>query len=81
MEVGGFKVSNIPLPKQWQLDKERLIVLALKLSEQYYQKYFDKGEYSVINRQIIALDNQIDKLVYEIYGLTEEDIAVVEKNE
>jgi len=31
-----------------------------------------------IQRQIDATDRQIDKLVYELYGLTEEDIAVVE---
>ena len=26
----------------------------------------------------IALDKQIDKLVYELYGLTAEEIAIVE---
>ena len=31
-----------------------------------------------IQRQIDATDRQIDKLVYELYGLTEEEIAVVE---
>jgi len=29
-------------------------------------------------RQIIATDRQIDALVYELYGLTEEEIEVVE---
>jgi len=29
-------------------------------------------------RQIEATDRQIDALVYELYGLTEEEIAVVE---
>lgn len=32
-------------------------------------------------RQIEATDEQIDALVYELYGLTEEDIAVVEGTE
>lgn len=31
-----------------------------------------------LQRQIDATDRQIDKLVYELYGLTEEEIAVVE---
>ena len=31
-----------------------------------------------IQRQIDATDRQIDKLVYELYGLTEEEIAIVE---
>ena len=32
-----------------------------------------------IQRQIDATDRQIDRLVYELYGLTEEEIAVVEE--
>jgi hypothetical protein len=31
-----------------------------------------------IQRQIDATDRQIDRLVYDLYGLTEEEIAVVE---
>jgi len=33
----------------------------------------------VLKRQIDATDRQIDTLVYELYGLTEEEIALVEK--
>ncbi len=33
---------------------------------------------TVLQRQIDATDRQIDLLVYELYGLTEEEIAVVE---
>jgi hypothetical protein len=39
---------------------------------------FDK---SAIQRQIDATDSQIDRLVYELYGLTDEEIGVVEKRE
>ncbi len=31
-----------------------------------------------MQRQIDATDKQIDRLVYELYGLTEEEIGVVE---
>ena len=31
-------------------------------------------------RQIDATDREIDRLVYELYGLTEEEISVVERN-
>jgi len=34
-----------------------------------------------IQRQIDATDKQIDKLVYDLYGLTEEEIAIVENAE
>ncbi|MDD5025472.1 MAG: hypothetical protein PHN79_10275 [Methanoregula sp.] len=33
-----------------------------------------------LSRQIAATDASIDKLVYELYGLTEEEIAIVEGN-
>jgi hypothetical protein len=33
---------------------------------------------TVIKRQIEATDRQIDELVYELYGLTEEEIKIVE---
>lgn len=33
-----------------------------------------------LQRQIEATDRQIDALVYELYGLTEEEIRIVEKS-
>ena len=33
----------------------------------------------VLQRQIDATDRQIDPLVYELYGLTEEEIRIVEE--
>ena len=35
-------------------------------------------ERELIERQIAATDRTIDQLVYELYGLTEEEIAIVE---
>ena len=35
---------------------------------------------TLIQRQIAATDRQSDRLVYELYGLTEEEIAIVEGN-
>ena len=33
---------------------------------------------TLLQRQIEATDRQIDALVYELYGLTEEEVAIVE---
>ena len=33
---------------------------------------------TVLERQIESTDREIDRLVYELYGLTDEEIAVVE---
>ena len=36
-------------------------------------------EQTSLQRQIEATDAQIDRLVYEFYGLTDEEIAIVEE--
>jgi predicted nucleic acid-binding Zn-ribbon protein len=35
-------------------------------------------EKTALERQITAADTQIDRLVYDLYGLTEEEIKIVE---
>ncbi len=37
-----------------------------------------QADRELYQRQIDATDKQIDALVYELYGLTEEEIAIVE---
>jgi hypothetical protein len=37
-----------------------------------------ESEKEVIQRQIEATDREIDRLVYELYGLTENEIKLVE---
>ena len=34
----------------------------------------------MLERQIAATDNEIDALVYELYDLTQEEIAIVEES-
>ena len=34
-----------------------------------------------LETQITTIDNQIDRLVYELYGLSEEEVAIVEGRE
>ena len=38
------------------------------------------SEKTMIQRQIDATDRQIDKLVYDLYGLTPEEIKIVEES-
>lgn len=38
-------------------------------------------ERGLLERQIAATDRQIDALVYQLYGLTEEEIRIVEGNQ
>ena len=81
MEVGGFKVSQIPLPKDWPEGLTRLGEMAQSMTELHKQMAAAKTAHAktAIERQIDATDRQIDQLVYELYGLTEEEIRIVEE--
>ena len=37
-----------------------------------------QSDQDVYERQIKSVDEQIDRLVYELYGLSEEEIGIVE---
>jgi hypothetical protein len=80
IEVGGFKVAGIPLPIQWNSDYHRMVALVtqmLDLNKKLQDARLEQ-ERTMLSRQIEATDAAIDKLVYELYGLTEEEIAIVE---
>jgi len=53
---------------------ERTLELHERLAEAKIQR-----EKTVIQHQIDATDRQIDRLVYELYGLSDEEIAIVEE--
>jgi Tfp pilus assembly PilM family ATPase len=39
-----------------------------------------EGDKELYERQIKIVDAQIDRQVYDLYGLTEEEVNVIEKN-
>ncbi len=53
---------------------ERMLALHERLAEAKIER-----ERTVIGHQISATDKQIDNLVYELYGLTDEEIKIVEE--
>ncbi len=63
------------MPRVWVRVKGRSLTLAvLKLGP----ARGPRGK-TPIQRQIEAADRQIDRLVYELYGLSEEEIRIVEE--
>lgn len=46
--------------------------------EQNREAYTSPGDKASIERQIATTDRQIDALVYELYGLSDEEIKIVE---
>jgi hypothetical protein len=85
-EIKKVNLDRLPIPildlskKTDRAAHDKLVslvdqMLALKKKEQVETVPQTK---TMIGRQIQALDKQIDTLVYELYGLTEEEIKVVE---
>jgi uncharacterized coiled-coil protein SlyX len=68
---------NNPAEKKMHDDLVSLVEKMLELNKQLQKTHFDSEKES-IERQIAATDKKIDKLVYELYGLTEEEITIVE---
>jgi fido (protein-threonine AMPylation protein) len=68
----------IPAPRSEHLDLvngmvEQMLNLHKRLADEK-----NEGNRAIIQRQINSTDREIDKLVYELYGLTEEEIKIVE---
>jgi type I restriction-modification system DNA methylase subunit len=96
-QVTVFSLSQIPIRKLQLRDPaeksrhDRMVELVEQMLSLHKQLPATKTagkpaaktdhEKTVIQRQIEATDKQIDQLVYELYGLTEEEIKIVEGKE
>ena len=55
---------------------DKLVALVdpmLKLQKKYYDANMERAK-ELFERQIRIVDTQIDRLVYDLYGLTEEEV-------
>ena len=61
---------------------DRMVALVEQMLELHKRLTATKSQSDrdLYQRQIDATDREIDKLVYGLYGLTEEEIALVESN-
>ena len=62
---------------------DRVVILVDSMLALYEQLAAAKSvvQKAILQRQIDATDAEIDRLVYDLYGLTAEEIAVVEGND
>lgn len=63
--------------KELSKQKIRLSLAQQDEWEEYFGQY--KLECNTITEQISAIDKQIDRLVYQLYNLTEDEIAMIEQ--
>jgi Eco57I restriction-modification methylase/restriction-modification enzyme MmeI-like protein len=61
--------------------KKQKVTLSLKDQDEW-EEYFNlyKNEINNLQTEIAKTDNEIDQMVYELYGLTEEEIKIVEES-
>lgn len=86
LEYFWNSISKIPIrridfgKRQEKTDHDKLVSLVESMLALHKQLTAAKTphEQENLKRQIDATDRQIDKLVYELYGLTDEEINVVE---
>jgi adenine-specific DNA-methyltransferase len=79
-------VENLPIPKldlsnktqKAQNDKIVSLVETMLESQKQLQSASTDSDKKLLQQKCDLLDKQIDKLVYELYGLTEEEIKIVE---
>ncbi len=81
--IKNFYVDSLPIPRSKEEShalREKIAVIVGKLLILHQQLAASKTpqDTTLLQRQIDATDRQIDQLVYTLYGLTDEEIALVE---
>lgn len=83
----GFRLSNqyveiIPIPEPDKDTESKLVNLVNSIIDLNKKLYFEKNPNTVemLNTRIQAVDKAIDKIVYALYNLTDEEIRVIEKD-
>ncbi len=79
--IPSNQLLRIPIPARPGKSRHARLVKLVETMLGLHQKAAGartEHEKNLLTRQIAATDRQIDRLVYELYGLTEEEIAIVE---
>ena len=86
IDINPEYLKNIPIPKldfsnpAEKAQHDKLVALVdsmLELQKKYHNTRMERDK-ELYERQIKIVDTQIDRQVYDLYGLTEEEIKVVE---
>ena len=79
-KIKGFQLKELPIPIATADQQQKLSSLATQMLDAHRQLGLAKSEAdkAMLAQRIDILDAQINALVYSLYGLTKEEIAVVE---
>jgi hypothetical protein len=76
--IGRAWASQNPIEKAQHDKLVALVDNMLELQNKYHEARMEQDK-ELYERQIMIVDAQIDRLVYDLYGLTE-DVKVVEEH-
>jgi hypothetical protein len=74
-------IEEIPVPKPSQTQQSQIISLVNTMLSLHKRLAMEKlpQRREQVQRQIDATDRQIDRLVYQLYGLSDDEIRIVEE--
>ena len=75
-------IGKLPMPKAGTETQKEFTALAEKMIQLKQKEHSEQNQQArkLISRQIDGLDSLIDKAVYKLYGLTTEEIKIIEEN-
>jgi type I restriction-modification system DNA methylase subunit len=75
-------IGKLPIPEANTKTQTEFVLLIDKMHELKQREYNEQNLQAkkIISRQIDGIDNTIDKAVYKLYGLTPEEIEIIEKS-
>ena len=79
-QVTIFSLGQIPIPN-WNNNSDKkidLLVDQILMSKRQLHEAKTESDKTYLERKCYSIDKQIDELVYQLYGLTEEEIKIVE---
>ena len=79
--IASNQLARVPVPHPADEQHRRMVTLVETMLDLHRRlaKAKTRAERDLLQRQIDTTDRQIDLLVYELYGLTDEEIAIVEE--
>ena len=81
-QLNQSTIQEIPIPLNTPIGQEELVALVrdMQCLREKLKVVRTAEEESFLTNQIEFIDRKIDQLIYNLYGLNTEDIAVIERN-
>jgi hypothetical protein len=88
IDINPEYLKNIPIPDidSFSIQEKQIydnivsLVDQILITQKEYHAVKKEKDQEALKKKIDIIDNQIDKLVYELYGLTEEEIKIVNES-